>query len=507
VSPPAGATSADPALLDVYVTTLEGTDQALNDALVGLPALVEGWNAGAGTFGGRIDVAKLRAVDAAVDELSYLDLWVGRVADAFRDADRICSTDGCPAVLLAADAQIEAAGPASLAEAVATGEYGHLFVVERDGSDGRTRVVRLTVDELPEGMSELEWQLVVEEMGLTGADGPLHTVVHGWGASGDSATRAGEATADLYDQQGVDGATVLVVDWDAGDGPGGLGTPWDFDDAEESAQSTGDALAPLFTAIARSNPDAEVAVTAHSLGNHVASRALTQMDDPSGRFAVDYLMVQPAIPAEAATDDAEHYGALTSDRVRALTVTINTGDDALFWYEARPFAPEALGDEASDGDGLTALIEARQGNGLGTQVVDHNSDAGGGHLGLSPDDGQGLVRSLTQEQVDTVGGGTSAQADVRRWIYDTYSGPDSQVADVIIDHPAIEAYFDRQQEAGRAPTTADVERIIRTDVFPPPPRGAPLPTPGPAPTPPPPTTPTAPPSPTPGPAPTPTPTG
>ena len=466
MSPPAGATAADPEKLDVYVGAMEGSDQALNDALAGLPDVLRGWNAGATSFGGRIDVDKVLAVDGAVDELSYLDLWVGRVADAFRDADRICSSDGCPAVLLASDVQIDAAGPPSLAQAVAEGEYGHLFVVERDGSDGRTRVVRLTVDTLPEGMSELEWQLVVEEMGLTGADGPLHTVVHGWGSTSDGATGAGLATADLYDQQGVEGATVLVVDWDAGDGAGGLGTPWDFDDAEESAQATGDALAPLFTAIARSNPDADVNITAHSLGNHVASRALSQMEDPSSRFSVSYLMVQPAIPAGAATDDTEHYGALVGRRVRDLTVTINTGDDALFWYEARLFAPEALGDEAADGPGLTALLEWRAAAGLDTQVVDHNSDAGGGHLGLSPDGGQGLVRSLTQEQIDQLGG-SSPQAEVRRWIYDTYSGPDSQVADVIVDHPAVEAYFARQQEAGVAPTVADVERIIRTEVFPP----------------------------------------
>ncbi len=504
----AGATAADPGLLDVYVGAMEGIDQALNDALAGLPELLQGWNAGTATFGGRIDTDKVAAVDAAVDELSYLDLWVGRVADAFRHADRICSTDGCPAVLFASEPDIDAAGPPSLARAVAEGTYGHLFVVERDGGDGRTRVVRLTVDTLPEGLSGLEWQLVVEEMGLTAADGPLHTVVHGWGATSAGATGAGLATADLYDQQGVEGATVLVVDWDAGDGAGGIGTPWDFDDAEESAQATGDALAPLFTAIARSNPDADVNVTAHSLGNHVASRALSQMEDPSSRFSVSYLMVQPAIPAGAATDDTDHYGALVGRRVGDLTVTVNTGDDALFWYEARPFAPEALGDEAADGPGLGALVAWRRNAGLDTQVVDHNSDAGGGHLGLSPDGGQGLVRSLTQEQIDQLSG-PSAQAEVRRWLYATWSGPDAQGADVIIDHPAVEGYFARQQEAGAAPTVADLERIIRTEVFPPAP--IPSPTPGPAPTPPPgtTTTTTTPPSvpvPSPGPAPTPVPT-
>lgn len=483
MSPPAGATAADPDRLDVYVGAMEGIDQATNDALAGLPDLLQAWNAGTGAFGGRIDVEKVAAIDAAVDELSYLDLWVGRVADAFRGADRICSTDGCPRVLFASELDLDAAGPPSLAAAVAGGAYDHLFVVERDGSDGRTRVVRLTVDTLPEAMTPLEWQLVVEEMGLTGADGPLHVVVHGWGATSAGATGAGLATADLYDQQGVAGATVLVVDWEAGDGAGGIGTPWDFAGAEDLAQATGDALAPLFTAIARADPDAAVNVTAHSLGNHVASRALSQMEDPSARFAVSYVMVQPAIPAGAATDDTEHYGALVGRRVGDLTVTVNTGDDALFWYEARPSAPEALGDEAADGPGLTALVEWRRAAGLDTQVVDHDSSAGGGHLGLTPDGGQGLVMSLTQEQIDELAG-PSAQAEVRRWIYATYSG-DGQGADVIIDHPAVEAYLARQQEAGAAPTVAEVERIIRTEVFPPPPTPVPVPSPspGPAPTP------------------------
>ena len=37
---------------------------------------------------------------------------------------------------------------------------------------------------------------------------------------------------------------------------------------------------------------------------------------------------------------------------------------------------------------------------LGTGVVDHDSDAGNGHLGIGPTGSQGLVRSLTQELID-----------------------------------------------------------------------------------------------------------
>lgn len=493
MTPQTGQISADPGELDRYVAALTPADQDLNDALAGLPALVEGWNATPSAFGGRVDGAAVAAVDGAVDELSYLDLWVGRIADAFRATERICSTDGCPPVLFSHELQLDTAGPPSLAAAVAAGEWSHLFEVVRDGSDGQTRVVRLLVDERPEGMGELEWQLLVEELGIAGTGGPLHIVAHGWTTSSSSATGAGETTADLYDQQGVEGATVLVVDWDEGDSVGASPGSWgNFGEAEDSAMATGDALAPLFTAIAAADPDGHVAITAHSLGNHVVARALSQMEDPTGRFSVDCTMVQPAIPASAPTGDTDHYGALVGPRVRDLTITINNGDDALFWYELQ--GPEALGDEASDGGGLSDLLEWRRQAGLDTTVVDHDSAAGDGHLGLTPDHDQGLVRSLTQEAVDRIDGGSSPQTDVREWLFSTY---DHRTASAVLDHPAVEGYLDEQQAAGEPPTVADLEAIIETEVLPPPPEPVPLPEPMPAPT--------APPEPSPGPSPEPTP--
>lgn len=481
MSPPPGAVCANPDALDGYVAALTPPDQAANDALAGLADVVATWNATPSAYGGRIDAAAIAAVDGAVDELSYLDLWVGRVATAFRNVTRVCSTDGCGPILHASDALLASAGPASLHEAAAAGEWSDLFEVVRDGSDGQTRVVRLAFDTLPEGMSPLEWQLVVEEMGLAGTGGPLHVVAHGWTTSTNSVVGAGEATADLYDQQGVEGATVLVVDWAEGDSvdwydPRSWGN---FSDAEDSAMATGDALAPLFTAIAAADPDAEVAITAHSLGNHVITRALTQMEDPTARFSVDYTMIQPAIPASAPTTDQDHYGALLGHRVDDLTITINTGDGALGAYELQ--GPAALGDEASDGMWLNLLTDWREQAGLDTQVVDHNSDVGDGHLGLTPDHDNGLVRSLYQEQVDRVDG-TEGQAGVRRWIYEEWSGSSATEADEIIDHPSIEAYFDRQQALGLPPSRDEVLRIIRTDIFPPPP-SPPSPSPGPAPTP------------------------
>ena len=491
MSPPSGPISADPDELDRYVAALTPADQDLNDALAGLPALVEAWNATPSAYGGRVDGAVVAAADTAVDEVSYLDLWVGRIATAFRSTERVCSTDGCRPVLFSTELQLDMAGPPSLAVAVAEGEWSHLFEVVRDGSDGRTRVVRLLVDDRPEGMGELAWQLLVEELGIAGTGRPLHVVAHGWTTSSSSATGAGEATADLYDQQGVEGATVLVVDWAEGDEVGIDPGSWgNFGAAEDSAMATGDSLAPLFTAIAAADPDGQVAITAHSLGNHVMSRALSQMDDPTGRFGVDVTMVQPAIPASAPTDDTDHYGALVGPRVRDLTVTINDGDDALFWYEVQ--GPAALGDEASDGDGLTDLVEWRRQAGLDTAVVDHDSAAGSGHLGLTPDHDQGLVRSLTQEAIDRIDGEASAQTEVREWLFETY---DDWTASILIDHPAVEAYLDQQQEAGRPPTVDGLQAVLEGEAWGPRPEPGPVPTPGP----------TAPPSSSSGPAPTPSP--
>ena len=139
--------------------------------------------------------------------------------------------------------------------------------------------------------------------------------------------------------------------------------------------------------------------------------------------------------------------------MRDLTVTINNGDDALFWYELQ--GPAALGDEASDGDGLTDLVEWRRQAGLDTTVVDHDSAAGSGHLGLTPDHDQGLVRSLTQEAIDRIDGGPSPQTEVREWLFETY---DDWTASIVIDHPAVEAYLDQQQEAGRPPTVRTCRR-------------------------------------------------
>jgi hypothetical protein len=178
------------------------------------------------------------------------------------------------------------------------------------------------------------------------------------------------------------------------------------------------------------------------------------MDDPSSRFSVSLLLVQPAIPRRAPVDDPRGHGALVGPRVRDLTITVNDDDGALFWYEVQ--GPSALGDEAVDGPGLIALVERREAAGLATGVVDHDSDAGHGHLGITPSGRQGLVRSLTQELVDRmVTGAPSPQTEVREWLY-RHRG---DVADEVMASAELRAHLDARQEAGRPPSLAEVQRI------------------------------------------------
>lgn len=402
----ASVSSADPDELERYVRSMIPADQALNDGLASAAAVHARWNATPNDFGGRVDGAVLADLDAAVNELTYLDLWVGRVAAAFRAADIVYDAGRRPLVVTVSDAHLSAAGSPRLATALADGVFGELVTIVRPGTDGAARVVRINMDRPPQGMRLLEWQIVLEASGLTAAGGPLHFVIHGWGTSTVAATGAGEQAADLYDRRGVEGATVVVLDWNAQHGADGLWlwqVPGDFQAAEGQARLTGDALGPVFTALAASHPDARVAITAHSLGNHVAMRALSAMRDPTGRFAVDYTAIQPAVPDDAPTADRRHYGAVLTDRVRSFTLTINNSDDALFWYELN--GPEALGDESVDSAEVRSVVEARTDAGVPTIVVDHDSEAGAGHLGLGPGPDQDLVRSLYDSQIDRLGPG------------------------------------------------------------------------------------------------------
>ena len=339
-----------------------------------------------------------------------------------------------------------------------------LVTVRRDGSDGKTRVVTLNLDALGplQGTSQADLQAILAAYGLVGADGkPLQFVVHGW--NGDS-TSAAEHVADQYDGQGTTGATVVAVNWNADSGK------LHFGDAEARSKDTGDALAKVFTAIAAENPYANVSVLAHSLGNHVALRALSQMQDPIDpstgkpiRFQVDYTGIEPAIPADSATKDPEHYGALTSNRIRHLTLTINSNDGALFWYELQ--GPEALGDEAADAQNIKDIQSARDGQHLETDIVDQNSDDGDGHLGIDPHSSE-LVQALVNEQAARAAGGGTALTTARRSIY----AAGNEVA-FSFDHMTVngdtvfesDAVQDELRRQGAHPDLAAIERVAKAE--------------------------------------------
>ena len=402
--------SAEPDRLDAFVAATETADGLLLGILGDVDDTVAAWNAVSDTYGPRVDPALPGAVVAAATGLAYLDLWVGRVAEGFRAAD-VSGAD-----VEATIARI--AGPADFLVAVEHGRFSQ-YVIEVP-STGDTRVVRLDLDAIPADLSPTAWQLILVANGLTGATGPIDFVVHGWGQSSNGATGVGFGVADAWDRAGVLGGTVVVVDWPAGDGATagnvaddvidlftfgvddlifggsfGSGVIADFRGAEKRARRTGDVFADVLTGLAAANPDAQVAIQAHSLGNHVAMRGITGMSDPSGRFAVDYTAIQPAVPDDVAGDPA--YAGIVGPRVEHLSITINNDDAALFFYEVQ--GPEALGDEAADGDGIVAILDARGGQGLATTIVDHDSGVGHGHLSLDPDESD-IVADLVEAQIE-----------------------------------------------------------------------------------------------------------
>lgn len=350
--PPAATASAVPDALDAYARATAPAGDAARDALAVLARVGEGWDG--------FDAGAVAAARAAAERAAALDRWVARVAEAFRAAD-----GATPPVHVRGLPPVPGLDPITAVP-----------------HDGPTRVLRLALDDLPAA----DWPAVVAGWGL--ADGPLHLVVHGWGGGTAGAERAGRATAEVHDREGGPGATVLVVDWDAGEGShtDWWDIPGDFRSADASARRTGVALAGLLSAVAAADPDAAVALTGHSLGARVVADAVGGLDDPTGRFSVDVLAAQAAL----STEDVED-GPLAGPRVAHLALTVDRGDDALFWYEL--LGPEALGDEAPDGEALQALLRARALAGLSSRVVAH----GDGHLGLAPD--HPAVATLTEDLV------------------------------------------------------------------------------------------------------------
>ena len=165
---------------------------------------------------------------------------------------------------------------------------------------------------------------MAEHLGLDPRDGLLDVMIHGYDTSGDSAQSAGEAQADVYDAAGVTGATVLVLDWAAGN------DFTQFDYAQSNTGRTGSTFGGLLDYVGVADPDANVNITAHSMGNDVALKGLAAADHLPLTTDVDVIAVQPAVDSDFAGQEP-YQGAL--GRVDHLDLTVNPDDSALGHYE------------------------------------------------------------------------------------------------------------------------------------------------------------------------------
>jgi hypothetical protein len=381
--------AADPDDMRAYQGVMVEPDVAVNQALRGLTVLAEAFNGAASEVGGAVDVDGIGTLSGAVDGLTYLDGWVDRVGQGFRLVDAV----GGPMQDEALDYFV---GPADLAQAQRHGyTYGvpdpeaddglggleglRARVVERPGG---TRLVVVTVDDARHEISPQEWLLVSEHLGLDAGTGPIDVMVHGYNMPADGAVDAGEAQADVYDREGVDGATVVVLDWAGGN------DFTQFHYARSNTGPTGESLGGLLDHIGTADPAATVNLTAHSMGNDVVLQGLADADRLPSTTDVDYLAVQPAVDADF-DDEPRYEGAL--HRVDTLDMTVNPHDSALGHYEAfYADGDPALGDE-TPAAGLRRLRAA--GAPDDTEVHAHDED----HAGLDPS-ASGIVRELVTER-------------------------------------------------------------------------------------------------------------
>jgi esterase/lipase superfamily enzyme len=200
----------------------------------------------------------------------------------------------------------------------------------------------------------------------------------------EGAEDAGAAQADIYDREGVDGATVLVLDWAGGN------DVTQFHDAQSNTGLTGDSLGGLLDHLGTADPAATINLTAHSMGNDVVLHGLAGADRLPATTDVDYLAIQPAVDADFA-EQSRYDGALP--RVDTLDMTVNPHDSALGHYEAfYGDGDPALGDETP--------VDARRmlraaGAPVDTEVHSHDED----HAGLDPSAFE-VVRELVTERAD-----------------------------------------------------------------------------------------------------------
>lgn len=489
---------------------LDAYSQATTTADDGVTSDVDGYGSAWTTFTAGTFVPPLALPTSKYDELGNLvgllrtlDGEPAGLASALRALDEngdgaLNEADGVSPVLLDMYVQEHVKDPTASPDVlerraqlvIDTGV--ELFTVE-DRGFGNTPVITLNMEALGplERLTDAELQALLQAYGLTGENGgPLHFVVHGLDGTSSGAA---ENTAQLYDDMGVEDATVVAVNWD--------GTTGGFRDAEAQSMVTGDALARVFTHIAAANPDANVAVTAHSLGNHVALRALSQMEDPvdpiTGEtvlFGVDYTGIQPAIPDDAYSTDPETYGALVNGRIEHLSLSINNDDLALLGYEVLPYVErvgegmgevdspgpveQALGDETADSEEIQEILRLREEAGLDTVLIDHSSDNGDGHLTIDPGDapygdpgGAALVESLYTEQIDRMANGeeTSPFTEARERVYQVAqqeqdSNPYEISGDRIFESAEVQEYLDGCRLAGSEPDADRVAEIAQEEI-------------------------------------------
>lgn len=364
-----GRISADPVAMHEFCVALERFDLTTNAAGHGVAEAIAAFNASPSDVGGRIDPEAWAAVDAAIDGVTYLDAWVDRVGQAF-------ATVGPGATSGAITFSI---GPADL---VAATRDGYTLAGTEGADDGipgvevrwerddpsATRVLVVTVDRADHSLSLQEWLLICERYGLDPATGMEDVMVHGLATSGDDATAAGLAQADTYDSAGVEGVTVVVVDWEEHG-------RFTFHAAQDDAAGNGETVEGLLTFLGWSDPGGRINLTNHSLGNDVSLRALATTPLADDDAAIDLLMINPAIDSDFAADPA-YDGAL--DQADRVTVLVNPDDSALAWYErVVGDGDEALGDD----DAATATAALADGGADGpVTVVQHTDD----HASLNP---------------------------------------------------------------------------------------------------------------------------
>ena len=380
--------ACDPDEMLYYQTFMVEPDVAANEATQRLADLVAAYNGAPSEVGGKVDGEGAAALGAAIDSLTYLDGWVDRVGQGFRRVDAV----GGPEEDAALDYFV---GPSDLGRAQQEG-YTFGAPADMDGAPGirarvvtrpgGTRVVVVTLDDAIHKLSAQEWLLVSEHLGYDPEGGLVDVMIHGYNTPAADAQAAGEAQADLYDRAGVTGATVLVVDWAGGN------DVTQFGYAQSNTDLTGDSVGSLFDYVGVTNPQANINITAHSMGNDVTLKALSDADQMPLTTDVDYVAVQPAVDADFATQEP-YQGAL--ERVDHLAMTVNPNDSALGHYERwYGDGDPALGDDTP----ATALSDLQAGGAPpDTRVVQHDED----HASLNPDKAVvvgDLLRQRTEEE-------------------------------------------------------------------------------------------------------------